>query len=210
MKRPLKYRPKTGKAARHKSGQALLESFAIMMLLCLILFGIVQYVLMLTATEVIQYSADASVRARAVGFNRFMVYKVNRVASIPNAGLMTSPSRQSIGNAAAWETLSAGQSYFSAIRANPSSAQYYQIEQYNIPLFLGSSHWGEMYPLLDYDDWDTISSPLYTTTSGNTVGVTVTQEFPLRMPFVRAFSDSNSINIRKEARLADHSGLYLQ
>jgi len=44
-----------------------------MMLLCLILFGVVQLVLMFKAREIKQFAADASVRARAVGFNPFMV-----------------------------------------------------------------------------------------------------------------------------------------
>lgn len=198
----------TGK--RRKAGQALLESFGIIMLLCLILFGMVQYVIMLTATEVVQYSADAAVRARAVGFNSFMVYKVNRVASIPNAGIMRTPSRRTIGDADAWTRMNAGQSYYAAIRVNPRSSQYHDIEQYQIPLFLGSENWGRMYGLLDYEDWDTVGAPLYTGSTGYTVGVTVRQDFPLRMPFLRAFSDGDSIHIRKEARLADHSELYLE
>jgi len=193
-----------------RSGQAILESFGIILLLCLMLFGMVQYVLMLTASEVVQYSADASVRARAVGFNPFMVFKVNRVASIPNAGLMTNPSRQAFGNATTWNTQSAGRAYFSAIQASPRSSQYWEIEYTNIPFFLGSAHYGQMYGYLDYEDWDTISRPMYTATAGDTVGVTVRQDYPLRMPLFRAFSDDDEIRIRKEARLADHAELYLE
>jgi len=193
-----------------RSGQALLESLGVIILLCFILFGVVQYVLMLTATEVVQYSADASARARAVGFNRFMVYKVNRVASIPNAGLMRTPHRDNIGDGDAWHQLTAGQAFDAAIGSSPRSSQYHDVEQYNIPLFLGSDHWGRMWGILDYEDWDTISGPLYTGTTGSTVGVVVTQEFPLRMPFVGAFSRDDSIRIRKEARLADHADLYLE
>lgn len=193
-----------------RSGQALIESFAVIILLCLILFGIVQYVLMLTATEVVQFSADASVRARAVGFNRFMVYKVNRVASIANAGIMRTPERHTLGDAEAWNRLRAGQSFTASISSNPRSSQYHEVEQYTIPLFLGSENWGRMYGLLDYEDWDTVSSPFYTGTAGRSVGVVVRQDFPLRMPLFSAFSRDDFIRIRKEARLADHSDLYLQ
>ncbi|WFB35637.1 pilus assembly protein [Kiritimatiellota bacterium B12222] len=212
MQRPSFHRPEALKPHRSKSGQALLETFGIMMLLCMILFGMIQYVLMLTATEVIQYSADASVRARAVGFNDFMVYKVNRVASIPNAGLMTSPSSAGISNAQTqnWDTLSAGEAFRRSIAQNPSSSQYQNIEYNNIPLYMDAEHWGQLGGILDYEDWDSISRPIYTTTSGDTVGVTVTQDYPLRMPFLRAFTDGNEIHIRQEARLADHSELYLQ
>jgi Flp pilus assembly protein TadG len=196
--------------SNRKGGQAILESFGIMMLLCLILFGIVQYVIMLTATEIVQYSADASARARAVGFNRFMVYKVNRVASIANAGRMTFPGGIPYGDAQTWVTQNAGQSYYAAIRSSPSSRQYSEIEQYNIPLYLASEHYGRLGGVLDYEEWDTVSGPVYTGTPGITAGVVVQQDFPLRMPFLRAFSDGDSIRIRKEARLADHADYYLE
>ncbi len=200
--------PTATRVPQHKSGQALLESFGIIMLLCLILFGMVQYVLMLTATEIIQYSADASARARSVGFNNFMVYKVNRVTSIPNAGLMTTPGGFPAGDD--WTSTTVGEMWEDEIWDNPTSSQYNQIEQYNIPLFLGSENWGMMYGYLDYADWDTVSGPSYVVSSGETVAVVVRQEYPLRMPLFRAFSNSTEIDIRKEAILADHAELYLE
>lgn len=213
MKRPCIHRPIKHPSHSEKSGQALLESFGIIMLLCMILFGMVQYVLMLTATEVIQYTADASVRARAVGFNRFMVDKVKHVASIPNAGPMRTPSRLPMGNADTWHLLSAGQSFDAAIRSSPRSSQYFQIEQPTIPLFLGTRHSGQMYGILDYDDWrdgtHAVRGPYYSR-QGNLLRVTIMQDYPLRMPLWRAFSDNNQIQIRQEALLADHAELYLQ
>lgn len=213
MKRPVSILRAHSDPSSHKpsrSGQALIESFAVIILLCLILFGIVQYVIMLSATEVIQFSADASVRARAVGFNRFMVYKVNRVASIANAGAMRTPEERSFGDAELWNELNAGQSFVASISSNPRSGQFHEIEQFTIPLFLGSEHWGRMQGILDYEDWDTVSSPIYTGTLGHTVGVVVRQDYPLRMPMLSTFSGGDSIRIRKEARLADHSELYLE
>jgi len=193
-----------------RSGQALIESLAVIILLCLILFGIVQYVLMLTATEVIQYSADASARARVVGFNRFMVRKVNLVASIPNAGIMRTPGGQPYGNADVWNRFNAGRSFVASIASSPASSQYSQIERPTIPLFLGSENAGQMYGYLDYEDWDTISHPIYTGSPVRTVGVVVRQDFPLRMPLYRAISADDILPIRREARLADHSDLYLE
>lgn len=194
---------------RRKSGQAIIESFGVIMLLCLILFGVVQLVLMYTAREINQYAADASVRARAVGFNRFMVFKVNRVASIANAGPMTTPGRITSGDATAWHTMNAGQSFFASIRAAPRSRQFAEIEQWTIPLFLGAENHAQLPGILDYRDWSRISSPIYTGMPGFTVGVQVHHDFPLRMPFWRAFSRRDHIRLRAEARLADHADLYL-
>jgi hypothetical protein len=213
MNRPCIHRPIKHPSQSGKSGQALLESFGIIMLLCMILFGMVQYVLMLTATEVVQYTADASVRARAVGFNHFMVNKVKHVASIPNAGTMRTPSRLPMGNADAWHELSAGQSFFAAIRSSPRSNKYFEIEEPSIPLFLGTSHAGQLYGILDYEDWrdgpHAVNGPYYSQ-RGDLLVVTIMQDFPLRMPLWRAFSDQNRIQIRQEALLADHAEHYLQ
>jgi len=208
--------PASPAGLRSKSGQALLESFGVIILLCLILFGSVQYVLLLTATEIIQYSADASARARAVGFNPFMVYKVNRVSSIANAGPMTRPASYVIGNSAAWTRRSENgaqppeRAFFSAVRSSPGSSQYNQTESENIPYFLGSRNQSEMYGYLDYEDWETISPPLYSIASSGNIEVTVSQEFALRMPLFRAFTNDDEIQITKQSSLVDHSELYLE
>jgi len=181
-----------------------------MMLLCLILFGVVQLVLMFKAREINQFAADASVRARAVGFNSFMVYKVNRVASIANAGRMTTPDRINIGNASLWNQMSAGESFAASISANPRSRQFSEIEQWTIPLYLGAQNHAQLPGILDYADWSEISGPIYTGTPGYTVGVRVHHDYPLRMPFWRAFSTRDHIRLRAEARLADHADLYLE
>ncbi len=215
MKRPPIQRPENRKSTRNKAGQALLESFAIMMLLCLILFGIVQYVLMLTATEVVQYSADASVRARAVGFNHFMVYKASMVARIPLAGRMTTPGTYTTG--ANWNhQMSAGNSYFTAIASNPSSDQYTQAEHIAIPQFLNSDH-GYLFYYLDYNDsrdeserrWRTWHAPSYYTGNG-VINLSLRHDYLVNMPFARAFMSDDVLDIHQRARLADHAELYLQ
>jgi len=195
---------------RKKSGQSILESFGIMMLLCLILFGMVQLVLMYTAREINQYAADASVRARTVGFNEFMVYKVNRVASIANAGQMRAPRRMAIGDAAMWSELSAGEAFAVSVGAAPRSRQFSEVEQYSIPLYLGARNFAQLPGILDYEDWSAIRWPQYTGARGHTVGVRVRHNYPLRMPMFRAFSGQDHIQLQSEARLADHADLYLE
>lgn len=197
-------------ACSRKSGQAILESFGVMMLLCLILFGMVQLVLMQTAHEINQYAADASVRARAVGFNRFMVFKVNRVASIANAGRMISPETMRIGDAGIWNQMNAGEAFRTALQSNPRSRQFAEIEQWTIPLYLGSQNPAQLPGILEYADWDQVSAPLNTGSPGLTVGVRTRQNFRLRMPFWRAFSSRDHIRLDAEARLADHADLYLE
>jgi hypothetical protein len=193
-----------------KSGQALLESFGIIVLLCLILFGMVQVVLMLTAHEVVQYSADASVRARAVGFNPFMVRKVNRVTTIPTAGRMISPLPMSTSYDDVWAGESAGGAFDRAVSENPSSDQFWAIERPTIPIYLGTVHENQLDSILNYEAWESLPLPAYTSSGQDLVGVTIQQRYALRMPLLRAFSDSDSITVRKESILADHAELYLE
>lgn len=194
-----------------KAGQALLESFGVMLLLCMILFGVVQLTLMYTAREVVQYGADASIRARTVGFNDFMVYKVMRVATIPNAGQMTAPNRIPIGDDDAWQRQDAGDAYNAAIRSRGSSEQFTRVEQYTIPLYLGGQNHVQLRGTLNYDEWDTVRGPSYIGVRGATIGVRVSQDYPLRMPMVhRVWSADDSIRLTAEARLSDHADLYLE
>lgn len=206
--------PASRPPAGSKSGQALLESFGIILLLCMILFGMVQYVLMLTATEVVQYSADASVRGRAVGFHRNFVRRISRVAAIPNAGNMTTPnpvfagsnwSSETVGEM--WERQPGGLG--GEIWRNPTSSQY-ALEYDLIPEYLaaGSSRTAGAY--LDYQDWDSVSYPIYTVTGSGMLEVTIRQDYPLRMPLFRAFSENDSIRISRNSQLADHAELYLE
>lgn len=192
-----------------RSGQALIETFGVMILLCILLFAAVQYTLIATGHEVIQHGADAGARARAVGFNRFMVRKVVQVATIPNAGRMTQP--QGILIPAGVNEGDLGNVLGIAINARPSSAQYDQIEALNIPLYLGAENYAQLPGLLDYEEWDTISFPSYFGTDGETVGVRVRQEYEIKMPFVRGFwLDGDHVDLEGDARLADHSSLYLE
>jgi len=207
-----------------KSGQALLESFGIIMLLCLILFGMVQYVLILTANEVLQYSADASVRARSVGMNPFMVYKVSRITSIPNAGRMTTPSGHSAGDSwlstnvdsmFRWHRDRQPEERLGEIWRNPGSSQFTQVEDPRIPLVLESRSPGEMLGYLNYERWEpnqpnAIENPLYRIAASGNLEITLQQDYPILMPFARAFIDNDTIRIQKSSQYADHAELYLE
>ena len=59
-----------------KQGSALVESCLVMALLCLILFGILQVVYLVSARNVINYSAVATAKAASIGLNDFMLFKV--------------------------------------------------------------------------------------------------------------------------------------
>ena len=69
-----------------RGGQAMLETLLVMLVLCLLFFGLLQVALVFNAREVLHHSAARAARARAVGFNDWMTTKAQRVAAIPNSG----------------------------------------------------------------------------------------------------------------------------
>lgn len=185
------------------------------MLLSLILFGMVQYVMMLTATEIIQFSADSSVRARAVGLNNFMARKVNVIASSPNAGARTAPSAQTTTNQGDWES---NRNAGSAFRSSYGNVNGSTDDILYFPQYLETLDVGRAVALLNYDRSPPLAGPSAPfqishprfSFAGNMIRAVVTQDYPLTMPLFRAFSDNDSIFIEAEAEFADHAELYLE
>jgi hypothetical protein len=136
--------------------------------------------------EVLNHAAARAVRARAVGLNDFMIHKVVRVATILNAGTIQVPND---------------------IEGGPVAQR--TAEQSRIPLYLGAQHWGELYEILDYEDWNTVSFPSIMETE-DIIRVQVNQSIPLRTALHRAFYARDSINLRGTAFYANHYDLYME
>jgi hypothetical protein len=178
--------------------------------MCLLLFGLLQISNLFAAREVLDYAAVAAARARAVGFNDFMVHKVHRVAAIPSAGRMTNPFFDRTGSLAdRWRTERPGELWDFALASSPTSPQY-DIEASRIPLYLGAERWGELNPILDYEDWDTIRLSRLLETASDTIQAVVRQDVPLRHPFHRAFYAADFVEERGEAEIDNHYPLYLE
>ncbi len=71
---------------RSKHGQAMIESIIVMFFLCVVFFLTFQYANLLKVSTVLDYAAARAARARAVGFNDFMVTKTTRIATMSIAG----------------------------------------------------------------------------------------------------------------------------
>ncbi|MFO1491184.1 MAG: TadE family protein [Kiritimatiellia bacterium] len=193
-----------------RAGQAILETGIAMVLLCLIVFGGVQVARLFAARDIVAYSASAGARAAAVGFNDFMVYKVTRVAAIPNAGQMTNPAQPADAPDTVWGDISAGEAITVGLLSRPGFPPEREVEQSRIPLYLGSTHWGELPAILDYEDWETVRYPMVIEDGEGAIGTRIRQEFPIDMPMHRAFILSDEIDLNHTAWLGDHHSLYLE
>ena len=172
-----------------RSGQALIESCLVIILISLVFFTVLQLSQIFSAQEVLDYAAGRGARAKAVGLDDFMVHKTVRIGSIPNAGRME------------WPVVSGG------------PAATHELESSRIPFYLGATREIELDPILDYTHWDTITHDvsLESPASGvDILRVRAQQDYPLWAPFHRAFYADDSIEMEGNAVIGNHFSLYME
>jgi hypothetical protein len=191
---------------KKKAGQTLIETCIIMMLMCLIFFGLLQLSQLSASKEILDYAASCGARARTVGLNQFMVEKVIRVAAIPNAGRIVEPVVDPAPTPAPLAG-SPGTAWDFALRAQPVSPQY-AVERARIPLYLGGENQGRLDGILDYENWDSINYAIQDA-RGIGLGVRTGQEVPLWTPLHQLIYDGDTFPLGGDAILENHYPLYL-
>jgi hypothetical protein len=211
-----------------KAGAAMVESCLAVIMLCLILFGILQVSYLIMARDVITFSAFASARALTVGMKEDFIERVARTASIPTAGPIITPS--SLVDFAGLADDTQGAMWDRALGEGPQSDQFW-VEHYLIPFYLGANDDANLNGILNYLNWrnsDTKVSVESSEPGDDEAEVTVKQYVPLAFPFARVFFRENMGQIirRNEAggyeyrevplylieqtvKLENHSALYL-
>lgn len=199
--------------ADSRAGAALIESALVVALLSLVLFGALQVSRLYAAREVLDYAAMNGARARSVGLNSFMVYKVARVSAIPNAGRLLQPEVPLQTDHPWTDTRSTpGERWDRALRSRPGLSPRALVERQRIPFYLGATHHARLAAILDYEDWDTIR-PRIDYPAADEIRVRVEQRLPLNFPLRRAFVTGDYVPLQAVehgVRLTDHSALYLQ
>ena len=114
----------------------------------------------LTRTKIlVENAAVKCARARAVGYNDFMLRKIARLATMPAAGRCLTPSENGIG------TL-------------PRSARYYRIGDY-----LMSEYEAQANAILDFEYWRNGDTEISATKGSTPVTATVSQRRPRLFDF---------------------------
>lgn len=203
-----------------KAGAALIESCLVIIMLCLILFGILQMSYLVAAKDVISYSAFTACRSATVGMKDEFVGRVVRTTSIPTAG----PFVGRVDDQGLPASGRIGQTWDSALESTPSSSQF-RYEYYAIPYYLGAEDEVEMAYWLSYYNWMNGNTLIHapSTHTDYSVRVYVQQYVPLTMPFARAFVRGNMATMTRrggtyevprsaidaELEMENHSALYL-
>ena len=193
-----------------RAGQSLIESCIVVAVLCLLLFGMLQVSHLYMVSEVLDYAATAGARAHSVGFNPFMVEKTIQTAAIPAAGRLLNPAMDSVALAnPVWGTQRVGWLWDFALRSNPGSRQFEQIERVRIPEYLGAE-WEQRYGYLNYEAWAShaLRSSMFET--ADSVEARVWLDVPVRFPFHRAFYEADEIPYESAVTMENHYPLYLQ
>lgn len=207
----------------------MLESLVAILVISLLFFGLFQLAHAAASREILRHAGARAARARAVGFNGWMVRKAMRVAAIPNAGAMTVPAGEHFANPAFMAAMSSGRPgdvWDLALETNPHSERG-DFELARLGDYLDSINEPTADQILDYEDWDSIEgaglggtgfAPLGSTSMAE---VTVTQTYPLRL-YVKALFDlfgtangpsaldDGVLRLRAVQEVESHYPLYLE
>ncbi len=212
------------RGANRRSGQAMVESVIVVLVICFLLFSLLELARGFAGREILRHSAARAARARTVGFNNWMCTKVMRVAAIPNAGRMTEPSYASFTDAelrSALATKSPGELWDWSLTANPRSDRG-GTEAARIPDYLASEHEERARYILDYEGWNNIHAIGLggdASAASGTLEVKVRQKMPIDIA-VKALCDwvgvlspaldRGHMTLAGRCAIENHYSLYLE
>lgn len=190
----------------------MIEACLALGLICLIFLGIFQVSLLLAARDVMAHAAWRGARARTVGFNRWMVHKVTRVAAIPTAGRLVEPPFENFAPALRdalarerpgrlWDRVLGGDIWPLFLQAH--------LERVRIPEYLAAGNHQRAEYQLDYEDWDTVHARDNAGGTTPILTMTVNQQVPLWVPGARTFYAGDTIPVEGTASIENHYPLYL-
>jgi hypothetical protein len=178
------------KRRRCESGQTIVESVACMLILCLILFGLLQIFYLNIAQLFSDYAAFSAARSRSVGFADYLVGRSARVASIGASGNILFPEGETYGG----------------------PLQQFGVEAVRIPEYIRGERWlfyGIGDPAEPQWDWGNLGVNIRQGI-GMVESTVSLNRYPLHFPMRRAFTYDDDVNIAGGARLADHAGSFLE
>lgn len=176
---------------RRRNGQAVLETTIVMLLLCVLFFLVFDYARLLNCRTVLDYAAMRCARARAVGFNDFMVLKTARLGTISISGKCLTNFDDEPGG------------------AEPSASML----QNRMGSYLQTANYAETEGILDFELWHKLNWAC--DESSDSVEMRVSQKQPL----FKILSDggeedddsaSGYITLRGKAKIESHYPFYLK
>lgn len=171
------------KERRGESGQTMVEAVICMLMICLVLFGLLQVFYLAVAGMVADYAAFCTARSASVGFSDYLLNRTSRVAAIGASGDMI----------------------------EPTGYDYSPIEQ--LWLERGSSGLASQYiqgvRWLEYEYSDNMECRV--NRGMDTVEAEFTaSDYPVELPMSGAYWGDEGIDITAESRVMNYSRHYLE
>jgi len=201
----------------------MIESVLVIIVACFCFLAVFQYANLFSAKVVLAHAAARGARARAVGFNHWMVNKSVRVAAIPACGKRLTPASAGLDPAiaAALSLNRVGDIWDLALHSSTRSPGT-QLELARLADYMDSVNDPTASNILDYELWDRLDVDLDEPIDldGNTPGkirVTVRQRHPLLMSFdrmaegeLRDAEEGEALAIAGFYTIESHYPLYLE
>ena len=171
--------------------------------------GLLQVSHVFGAREILYHAAVSGARCKTVGFNRWMVTKSVRVASIPNAGKLTTPEfdRNDPVIRAALAARRVGDTWDMALRGGQPRSGQFELEIARIPDYMFAPNEDRARGVLDYENWDTVDRGINVT--ADRIQVETSQDYELWVPLHRTFYASDEVRLSGESEIENHYALYL-
>lgn len=180
-------------------GSAIIEAVIGMLLICMILFGLLQIFYYSAAQMVADYAAFRAARSETVGFNDEKVSIEGKLKAISASGRMRFPFDMTKGTANENATSAVGQFYYERLAI---------IDYMENRRRLAYEYWNTNYNTSKtHETYLTVKS----TSQGNTFTENaVFTDYPWIMPFRKAFVTDGQIDIEGTAKMSRHSVQYLE
>lgn len=215
------------RSSLNSRGSAIIEAVISMLLICLILFGLLQFFYYAAAQMVTDYAAFRAARSESVGFKDSLVTMEGRLKAIAASGKMripldmtdysneTATSFSSVVEQFRYERL-AVIDYMENIR--PLAYQYWAPEYNTSPNQKSDEDDKEHKTFWDYQTYWSENSQTHRTElsiKSSNMGNSFTEkavftDYPWIMPFRKAFVTDGKIDIKGESKMSRHSAQYLE
>lgn len=180
-------------------GSAIVESVISMLLICLILFGLLQFFYYSAAQMISDYAAFRAARSETVGFDDVRVAMEGRLKAISASGKMRIPFDMTKDTANQSSTSAVGQYYYERLAV---------IDYMENKRPLAYEYWAPEYNTSKYHE---TGLSIRSSNMGNSfTEKAVFTDYPWVMPFRKAFVTDGKIDISGESKMSRHSIQYLE
>lgn len=194
----------SGYSKKHlQRGSSIVEGVIAILLICLILFGLLQVFLLYTAQEFTDYSSFRTARSISVGFNNSLAKVEARTRAIPVSGNVLTPSDL---KASSYKDFFTSSSY----KQGDGVYEYYYRMRRAIRNYMEGYRYMECEYWMGENSYETELTGKFSRRADKVISEVTFRNYPLRLPFARAFVPDEVQDISSTVELKNHSSVYLE